>query len=108
MWETRTLRTLANEESGTLAENNPLTFITVDIATSPVTVGVSWRSSGSLHNTVPTFCHKGMQKHASVIGEDVLTFCLEEQGSQQLFADTSNVPKEKHGAAVGGRLGSAV
>ena len=25
MWETRTLRTLANEESGTKAENNPLT-----------------------------------------------------------------------------------
>ena len=25
MWGTRTLRTLANEESGTAAENNPLT-----------------------------------------------------------------------------------
>ena len=44
-------------------------------------------------NFPPTF-DNGTQEHACVMGgEDVLTLRVEEQGKQQLFVDTSNIPK---------------
>ena len=63
---------------------------------------VSWRSPGRSNKIVPPNFNKGTYKHGCAMeGEDVFALRVEE-GTQQLFVDTSEISEGKMVTAVDG------